>query len=304
MDEYLSEQEQIEHIKRLVRENAWPVIAAVAIVVLGYFGWNQYKGYQLHQAEQAAALYQSLKQATDDNKTDDATALLAKLRSDYPSSAYTDQAGLLVAKTLLIPSPDKAADELRYVMEHSKESEMAMIARLRLARVLAYREQYDEALKLLSVPNPGKFAGRFNEVKGDIDVALGHVDDARAAYLAAMVSDGSELLDRNFLQMKLNDLPMPQAAKNEPAAAAPKEESPAAASGGSAAAPKEEPPAAASGASTAAPKEEPAAASSGGSAAAAPKEEAAAAPAGASGAPAAAPPASAPSAPAKPGEGA
>jgi predicted negative regulator of RcsB-dependent stress response len=292
VDEYLSEQEQIEHIKRLVRENAWPVIAGVAIVVLGYFGWNQYKGYQLHQAEQAAALYQSLKQATDDNKTDDATALLAKLRSDFPSSAYTDQAGLLVAKTLLIPSPDKAADELRYVMEHSKESEMAMIARLRLARVLAYREQYDEALKLLSVPNPGKFAGRFNEVKGDIDVALGHVDDARAAYLAAMVSDGSELLDRNFLQMKLNDLPMSQAAKNEPAAAVPKEESPTAASGGSAAAPKEEP----------------AAVSSGGSATAAPKEESAAAPAGASSAPATAPPASAPSAPstapAKPGEGA
>jgi hypothetical protein len=78
---------------------------------------------------------------------------------------------------------------------------------LRLARVLAYREQYDEALKLLAVPNPGQFAERFSEGKGDIQAALGHVEEARAAYLAAMVADGSELLDRNFLQMKLNDLP-------------------------------------------------------------------------------------------------
>ena len=44
-------------------------------------------------------------------------------------------------------------------------------------------------------------------MKGDIQAALGHVEEARAAYLAAMVADGSELLDRNFLQMKLNDLP-------------------------------------------------------------------------------------------------
>ena len=55
--------------------------------------------------------------------------------------------------------------------------------------------------------DPGTFAGRFNEVKGDIYAAQGKADDARNAYLAAMVASGSELLDRNFLQMKLNDLP-------------------------------------------------------------------------------------------------
>ena len=60
---------------------------------------------------------------------------------------------------------------------------------------------------MLAVPEPGKFAGRINEIKGDIQAAQGHVEEARAAYLAAMVADGSELLDRNFLQMKLNDLP-------------------------------------------------------------------------------------------------
>jgi hypothetical protein len=92
-------------------------------------------------------------------------------------------------------------------MEESSDPELAMVARLRLARVLAYREQYQEALALLDVPMPGQFAGRIAEIRGDIHVELGETDAARTAYLEALVTPGAELLDRNFLQMKLADLP-------------------------------------------------------------------------------------------------
>ena len=227
MDEYLSEKEQVERIREWWRDNGWFLIGGAALGGLLLFGWNQYQAYQVRQAEQAAALYQSLEQAATDNKPDDAQTLLEKLRADYPSNAYTDQAGLLVARTLVISAPDRAADELRYVMEHSKEPEMSMIARLRLARVLEYRQEYDAALKLLAVSDPGTFSGRFNEVKGDIYAAQGKADDARNAYLAAMVANGAELLDRNFLQMKLNALPPANSANEsgsesgEPAGQAP-----------------------------------------------------------------------------------
>jgi len=136
-----------------------------------------------------------------------ATTLLKQMRVDYPSAAYTQQAGLAVARAELITDPQRAADDLKYTMENSKDTELAMIARLRLARVQAYREQYSEAIATLTVDKPGKFAGRINEIKGDIFATQGKVEEARAAYLAAMVASGAEVLDRSYLQMKLADLP-------------------------------------------------------------------------------------------------
>ena len=221
MDEFLSDKEQVERVRQWWRENGWFLIGGAALGGLALFGYNQFNAYQARQAEQAAALYESVKVAADAADLPQATALLEQLRADYPSNAYTQQAGLLVARAALVSDPDRATADLRFAMENSTDPELAMIARLRLARVLAYREQYQEALGLLTVESPGQFAGRIDEIKGDIYVALGQFNEARAAYLAAMVASGAEVLDRSFLQMKLSDLPGSVAATDSTPEAAP-----------------------------------------------------------------------------------
>ncbi len=207
VDEYLSDKEQVQRLRQWWRENGWFLLGGVALGLLALYGYNQYFAYQDRKSEGAAELYAQIRQATDDSDTAAAEAAFAQLRSEFPDTAYTYQASLLVASAEVVTAPDNAADKLRFTMEQSSDPELAMVARLRLARVLAYREQYQEALALLEVPAPGQFAGRIAEIRGDIHAALGETDAARTAYLQAMVTPGAELLDRSFLQMKIADLP-------------------------------------------------------------------------------------------------
>jgi predicted negative regulator of RcsB-dependent stress response len=176
------------------------------------FGWNRYGAYRAAEAEAAAALYQALRTAVVSNDEARAVELLGELRSEHSASPYADHAAMLIARMELVSDPERAAEELRHVMETSGDPELAMIARLRLARVLAYRQRYDEALELLSVPEPGPFSARIAEVRGDIHAARGEHDAARAAYLQALTAPIGELSDRSFVQMKLDDLPAPAAA--------------------------------------------------------------------------------------------
>lgn len=206
MDEYLSDKEQLDRVRQWWRENGWFLLGGVALGLLGLVGYNQYYAHLDRRSEDAAALYVALEQATADSDTARASALLEQLEADHAGHAYTHQGMMLVARTEIVTAPDRAAEKLRAVMESSSDPELALIARIRLARVLAYREQYQEALALLDVGDAGDFGAFINEVKGDIHVALGDTAAARTAYLEAFVSPGGELLDRNLLQMKLSDL--------------------------------------------------------------------------------------------------
>ena len=211
MDEFLSEKEQIEQIREWWRENGWYLVGGVAIGVLGLLGWNRYNAYMDTQAEAAAAIYVELRQAVADDAAGEARSLLDELRQDHASSPYTDQGGLMVAVMRLDSGQvNGAIDDFRFVMDNTSDAELSLIARLRLARALVQQGSNVEALATLEVDS-GTFSGRYNEVRGDIHVALGDVESARDAYNAALITEEGNLVDRNLVQMKLDQLPAPAA---------------------------------------------------------------------------------------------
>ncbi|HEU4617587.1 MAG TPA: tetratricopeptide repeat protein [Gammaproteobacteria bacterium] len=214
MDEFLSEKEQIERLRDWWRENGWFLVGGVALGALALFGWHQYQRYLDNRSVHAEALYGQVRDALGDNDRDSAAKLVEQLRDEYGSSPYTDQAGLLLARAYLVTDTSKAADELRYVMDHTRDHELGLIARLRLARVLIYEKKEQAALDLLAVDEPGEFAAQIDEVRGDAYVALGEADAARTAYASALTAPGADWVNRNFLQMKIDALGPPEKAES------------------------------------------------------------------------------------------
>ncbi|HEX5418889.1 MAG TPA: tetratricopeptide repeat protein [Gammaproteobacteria bacterium] len=220
MDDYLSESEQLERIREIVREYGLYAVAGIVLGLILIFGWRWYGGHERQNEEQAAALYTQVRVDVDKDQVSSAAALIKQLRDQYPSSPYTDQAGLMLARSYLASETTQAAMELRYVMEHSDDHELALVARLRLARVLMYEKQNQDALNLLAVDKPGQFAAQISELRGDAYAALGDSGAARTAYSDALTAPGADWLDRNYLQMKLIALPPADQAAGRKAASA------------------------------------------------------------------------------------
>ena len=206
MDENLSEQQQIELIRQWWRENGWYLVGGAVLAGLGYLGWNQYQAYEIRVAEEASGIYERLVQSVEDDDREAADALLAQLVADYGASGYTDQARLLIARDNLIRDTDRSISELEAVVASSGDPGMVNIARLRLARVLAYDEQFDRALGVLNTPDAGEFEARFSEVRGDIHAANGNTEAAISAYTDALFGAANGTVDTEYVQLKLNDL--------------------------------------------------------------------------------------------------
>jgi predicted negative regulator of RcsB-dependent stress response len=206
MDEYLSEKEQIELIRQWWRENGWFLIGGAAIVLAGYFGYNEYWAWRDRVAEDAAALYQQIQRSVEDDDREESDRLLDLLAAEHAESAYVDQARLLIARDNLIRDTARSIRELEAVVEQSQDQGMVTIARMRLARVLAYDEQFERALDVLNVADAGEFEASFAEIRGDVHAASGNVEAAISAYTDALLGAINGTVDTDYIQLKLNSL--------------------------------------------------------------------------------------------------
>ena len=206
MDEYLSEQEQWERVKQWIRQNVIWVAAGIGIAALGVGGWRWWQGQQEQQYLKAGAVYAQIVDAFDKKDVAGVTKYADQLVRDYPRSGYADQAELAAARILLDNTQHAAAIErLRHVLETSKDAELRLVARLRIARIQIDQKKPDEALATLTAAETGAFAPRFAEVRGDALLAKGDREGALKAYREAQAA-GSAAVDADLLTLKINDL--------------------------------------------------------------------------------------------------
>jgi predicted negative regulator of RcsB-dependent stress response len=191
VESYRTEEEQLEALKRWWAENGRGLLLAVGLALAASLGWQAWQGRQQQQAEGAAQLYQQMLMGMDPAQQsaggEQLRSLALQLKEDYSGQAYAQFAALHLAR-LAVEEGElaTAAEELRWVLERAPAgSELAAVARLRLARVQAAQGQTDSALATLSAREAAGFAGAYAAARGDILLAAGREQEAREAYLAA-----------------------------------------------------------------------------------------------------------------------
>ena len=206
MEEYLNEKEQWERVLAWLREQGPWILAGVAVALGLFGGWHFWQNRMQQRDLAAASRYDQVINAFTHNDIVGGFRLADGLVKEFPRTAYADQADLAVARVQVETKQlDQAAARLQQVLGSTKDAELALIARLRLARVQLAQGKADDALKTLDAAKPGAFAARYAEVRGDALLAKGDRDGALKAYREARGS-GASTLDTGLLDLKIGEL--------------------------------------------------------------------------------------------------
>jgi predicted negative regulator of RcsB-dependent stress response len=208
-EDYLTDDEQWEAVKRWTVENGLWVVGGVVLGVVLLFGWRHYQSHQNDVALRAAAQFGDMTTALEHNDGSTSRRIALALINDFPKSPYADQARLSLARLSVDEGQLAGAiAPLTQVMNDSKDTELRRIARLRLARVLTDQGKPDEAIKTLADENSAAFAPRAHEVRGDAFYAKKDFKSALTEYQEALGGDSSNA-DAALLELKITDLGAP-----------------------------------------------------------------------------------------------
>ncbi|MBW3566468.1 MAG: tetratricopeptide repeat protein [Proteobacteria bacterium] len=204
------EKEQIEEIKLWWRENRWFILGGLVISIAIVAGWRYWQEYRQEQSEIASQKYEELLSQARTQNFAELENTVRELQDEFSATPYAALGSMkLAAERVTAGEFAAAAEALRWAMENTDDDELALVARLRLARVLLQLGRTEDAIELLRSVEPGKFAALFEELRGDALLAKGDKDGARAAYEAAIAALEPGLGERRVLQMKLDNVAMP-----------------------------------------------------------------------------------------------
>ena len=209
MEIYETEEEQLDAVKRWWKENGQSTIIGLVLGVAVILGWNYWQDYKKTQTEQASALYGQLIVAVGADKKDSAEKLAERIQSEYPKTEYAAYSSLLLAKLKVQQGDIPKAQALLKSIAAGTDKELSNVAKIRLVRLMLASGEYEQGLQLINDVDPAtssSFSGNYDELVGDLYVALDRLDQARTAYQKALENGYKSPL----LQFKIDDLTSPE----------------------------------------------------------------------------------------------
>jgi predicted negative regulator of RcsB-dependent stress response len=214
IDDYYNEQEQWERVKQWLRENGPWIVLGILLGLGALAGWRWWEQRVEQRLQSASAAYGLMLDTLAAGERDKALLMADELRREHGNIAYADQADLLAARADVEAGKlGEAVLRLARVMKGSKDAQLRLVARARLARVQLAQKNADAALATLSGAQPGAFAALYEAIRGDALYAKGDRVAALAAWRKAeatvtadAVAGAAPTVDAAALQLKIADL--------------------------------------------------------------------------------------------------
>ncbi len=194
-----TEEEQVEQIKKWIKENGMQIVAGVLIGLSAIWGLDTYKQYQYSKSVEARTNYLNLASNPKNSYMYD------ELKASYADSGYTDQATLIMAKYAVDNKDYAKALEHLNSLTNSENEFVANIAKIRAANINLEIGNHEQALSLLETTN-NSFNGLYNHARGDVYVATNEIDLAKKHYQLALTQISKESELQSLITIKLNDL--------------------------------------------------------------------------------------------------
>lgn len=206
---YDTEEEQLEALKRWWKENGMSTVVGIAIGTAIIVGWNYRQEYKKDQANQASAIYDQLLKAAETDQKDSVDKLAKRLQEQFTGSNYAAYGGLFQAKLKAQAGDIAAAKEILKKIADGSDKELSHIAKIRLVKLMLASGEYEQGLQVINdvdQSKAAKFSDNYDELVGDLYVALDRLDEARTAYQKALKNGYQSPL----LQLKIDDLTAPE----------------------------------------------------------------------------------------------
>ncbi|NBI42121.1 tetratricopeptide repeat protein [[Haemophilus] felis] len=196
----IEEEQELNELKNWWKENYKSLIATILVTFAAVFGWNYWQSYQTNKIQQTSALYAQAIYAEQDKTTQ-----VEQFVKEHSKTAYAVLALLDSAKQAVENQQFAQAESLlQKALKQSEDEILSAVSALRLAAVQFQQQNFEAALNTLEQVKGASWEGKKYLLTGDIFLAEGDKDNAKANYEKALplVAD----LEKQWLQVRLNNL--------------------------------------------------------------------------------------------------
>ena len=206
MDVYTTEKEQIDQIKKWWGENGKAVIFGLVLGLGGLYGYRYWESTRLAEGQSASINYEHLLTIAAAGASDEATEAGNAIIAGYPKSTYAKLSALILAKLAVdVRDFDEAKTRLQWVIDNSNAGKIKPVAQTRLGQIHLAEGETEQAASLLAQVDPA-FADQFSELRGDVFLAQGKLDAARAKYSQALEEAQKRGNTGESIQLKIDNL--------------------------------------------------------------------------------------------------